>query len=420
MTKTTGGLFLNNNLCTIFPLMNKGWIIITLCGFGLSLQAQNLVSNPSFEIKSECPVENGKLEKAVGWINPSKATPDLFCHCAQNKLAPVSTPQNGMGYQDPYSGSCYAGLFVYTVNDTLYGEYIQTKLDHPLVKGQTYHVSFWYSLADHSMYKAVSIGIVLTQEKLKKKGNERFHELPSIVNDEPMSNDTLQWQLFHSSYIAKGGEEWLTIGPFGEYRYDEKMRKKIKVPARYKYMIPGEAAYFYIDEVYVSDKPCPFDSTRAVAKTKHSHQHPHKEIVKKDTLRKNEKKNEIVSSNVISETKTEVKKEEPVIFKELVFESGKSVILPASYAELDRMVSLMKTKPEMKIMITGHTDNTGNEKSNLELSRQRAKAVADYLISKGIDSKRINHEGKGSAEPRAENSSEEGKAKNRRVEFILK
>jgi outer membrane protein OmpA-like peptidoglycan-associated protein len=71
----------------------------------------------------------------------------------------------------------------------------------------------------------------------------------------------------------------------------------------------------------------------------------------------------------------------------------------------------------MKIEISGHTDNSGSPVINAKLSTDRAKAVVDYLVKKGIDQSRLSHQGYGSDQPIADNATAAGKAKNRRVEF---
>ncbi len=79
---------------------------------------------------------------------------------------------------------------------------------------------------------------------------------------------------------------------------------------------------------------------------------------------------------------------------------------------------MLKQNPDIKYEIDGHTDNTGNSKHNLELSQQRADAVMSQLVSMGIDSSRLTTKGYGDTEPISDNSTPEGKANNRRVEFI--
>jgi len=80
----------------------------------------------------------------------------------------------------------------------------------------------------------------------------------------------------------------------------------------------------------------------------------------------------------------------------------------------------MKAEPEMKVSIEGHTDNTGDPAANKKLSERRAKAVQESLVAKGIAAARLSSRGWGQEKPVADNRSEEGKAKNRRVEIIKK
>lgn len=109
----------------------------------------------------------------------------------------------------------------------------------------------------------------------------------------------------------------------------------------------------------------------------------------------------------------------PIILKNVNFETSKSILLVTSYPELDKLVARLKLNSKMKIEISGHTDNSGNEPSNQKLSETRAKTVMDYLISKGIDKSRLSYKGFGSKTPIADNKTDEGKQKNRRVEFTI-
>jgi len=103
----------------------------------------------------------------------------------------------------------------------------------------------------------------------------------------------------------------------------------------------------------------------------------------------------------------------------LQFNSGSSRILPISKDELDELVFILKQNPKKRLDIIGHTDNVGSEDRNQELSRRRAEAVADYLISKGIDPQQLNPRGLGEAYPKADNTTPGGRSKNRRVVFRL-
>ncbi len=101
------------------------------------------------------------------------------------------------------------------------------------------------------------------------------------------------------------------------------------------------------------------------------------------------------------------------------FETNKSDIKPISYSILDNVVIIMKENPKYMLDIVGHTDNVGAAAFNLELSRKRALSVRDYLIDHGVEGYRLTYEGKGLTEPVATNGTAEGRALNRRVEFIV-
>jgi outer membrane protein OmpA-like peptidoglycan-associated protein len=102
----------------------------------------------------------------------------------------------------------------------------------------------------------------------------------------------------------------------------------------------------------------------------------------------------------------------------ITFDVGKSVIKPESMSEMNRIAKLMTDNPDLKFSVEGHTDNTGNAASNLTLSDARSKAVVDKLIEMGIAKDRLTSAGKGQTSPIADNNSDEGRAKNRRVEFV--
>ena len=99
------------------------------------------------------------------------------------------------------------------------------------------------------------------------------------------------------------------------------------------------------------------------------------------------------------------------------FETAKATILPASATILDRAYEALTDNPEVKVVITGHTDSVGSDSSNQILSNKRADSVKNWLVAKGINANRIRTVGKGEAEPRATNDTAEGRALNRRIEF---
>jgi OOP family OmpA-OmpF porin len=111
-----------------------------------------------------------------------------------------------------------------------------------------------------------------------------------------------------------------------------------------------------------------------------------------------------------------IKKGATTKLNNVYFETNSFALDGRSTAELNKLVAFMKINPSAKLELAGHTDNVGNEADNLKLSGNRAKAVYDYLISKGIDKTRLTFKGYGKTQPIADNNTEEGRAKNRRLE----
>lgn len=109
-----------------------------------------------------------------------------------------------------------------------------------------------------------------------------------------------------------------------------------------------------------------------------------------------------------------------VNLKNVLFEQGKTVLLPQSYTELDVVVSFLKSNPSVKIELAGHTDNRGIPGQNVKLSQARVDKVKAYLVGKGINKKRITGKGHGGTKPIASNDEEETRQLNRRVEFVIK
>jgi len=103
----------------------------------------------------------------------------------------------------------------------------------------------------------------------------------------------------------------------------------------------------------------------------------------------------------------------------IVFDLKKDTIKPSSRPILDEAVDVLKEFPEVRIKIVGHTDDIGTPEFNQDLSRRRAEAVKKYLVDKGIDASRIETEGRGATEPKLPNTSEENRAKNRRIDFEI-
>lgn len=114
-----------------------------------------------------------------------------------------------------------------------------------------------------------------------------------------------------------------------------------------------------------------------------------------------------------------IEKGEIIRLNNIFFETAKAQLLPESYAELDKLTETLENNSSLNIKISGHTDDIGSEEDNQKLSEQRAQSVYNYLIKKGIKKSRLSFSGYGENKTIANNSSEEGRQLNRRVEFEI-
>lgn len=108
-----------------------------------------------------------------------------------------------------------------------------------------------------------------------------------------------------------------------------------------------------------------------------------------------------------------------IALKNVYFEVSKSDLLPASFAELNKLVTMMQNNPEMEIRLEGHTDIIGDADANLELSQDRVNACEDYLVKNGISTNRIQAVGYGATRPLVKKGTDEERKVNRRVEFVV-
>jgi outer membrane protein OmpA-like peptidoglycan-associated protein len=115
-----------------------------------------------------------------------------------------------------------------------------------------------------------------------------------------------------------------------------------------------------------------------------------------------------------------VKDNKVEIGEKIQFEVAKATILPQSFSLMDEITDTIKKNPQIKkLSIEGHASSEGDAARNLKLSDDRAKAVMKYIVDKGVDASRLVAKGFGAKKPIADNATEEGKEKNRRVEFVI-
>jgi OmpA-OmpF porin, OOP family len=360
--------------------------------FSNVLVSQNLVPDSSFENNKAIPTDFSAIGNSKTWSRPGMGTTDLFCEADRKgkKYSLVGVPQNAMGYQFAHSGICYAGFFLFS-HDT-YREYLQTPLVNSLEKGKTYFFSMYISLADYSRTYIEQIGFCFLSKEQHFTNGDVLDDLnPVYVDINEVGRDVKEWHHVTGRYKANGTEKYLIIGSFDVKKI---RRTRFVFPKDLKSPIhkdSGRDAYYFVDDVSLIEWI-----------------NPPVENVKTDSL---------ITIGV--DTLNEIPANKPLILKNVLFETNKATVLGSSFSDLDKLADYLSFNPEIKLKIVGHTDNSGNKSTNKKLSEARAKQVADYLIKRGIDKKRISNSGYGDTKPLFENDTEEHKAQNRRVEIVF-
>lgn len=366
-----------------------GLLLMLRAGSICAQESDNIVYNPSFEEHRRCPQRIdalGVMTAVDAWWQPTAGSSDYFNPCGGRDC---QVPRNKMGFQEAHSGEAYCGIYC---SQEHYREYLQTELRRPLIVGKRYRVSFWVSLADKSPHAVATLGALFSVARLEDTTWDVLMERevtdylyqrtqsiavylePQVVNHaDSVLSDTKEWVEVSGEYVANGGERFLTIGNFASFN-----RSNVRQTNNPNAVLQG--AYYYVDDVSV----VPIDEVEPVAES-----HPAPE------------KGDIVS------------------MWEIFFATAESEILPQSYNELRRLQDIMTANPSMKIELRGHTDNQGTIEFNLKLSEDRAKAVADYLVERGIDRRRITTKGYGKSQPVDTNDTPEGRRRNRRVEYMV-
>lgn len=455
-------------------------IVLTLIGllffsalYSQTQQAQNLVTNPGFEQYDKCPEdytpENLSHKLVAGWSYPTRATPDYFNRCSPRN---VGVPKNFAGESEPHSGNGYVGAILSGTEES-YREYIQTRLKVPLTKDKRYCVVFYYKLASYSRFAVDQMSLYFSDVEIKNDINVNLSYSPHLTNKAGLFLDNIDsWERFCSVYSASGAEQYLIIGNFRNYdNTNYVVTDKNVVNLRNK-----AYAYYYFDDVSITpldnclDCPCvQHDFESRVIETRYTGGldqatgrlirpandgyirvglaggvSPYvikwnngmsgaeiKELPAGKYIYTASDANNCLSSDTVTFIEPVEEKDDfegglkdieegsSIVLENIFFAFNKTDLLPESFAELDKVAGFMLEYDIERIEISGHTDSEGSDSYNQKLSEGRAKSVVDYLAGKGVGSERMQAAGYGEFRPVDTNLTEQGRARNRRVEFLL-
>lgn len=436
-------------------------------------QSENLVLNNDFEKYTVCPTTHVQYNSShvliKDWYFPTAATPDYFNRCSKGD---VGVPNNFAGVSEPQSGDGYVGAILSGSEDE-YREYIEGKLSKPLEKGKKYCVTFYVKLASYSKFAVDQVSFSFFDTQLRNEfknaigGTAQMNNQPGLFLD-----NTTEWKQICHIYTAKGGEQWFVIGNFKNYdNTNYVVTDKFMKNKRNK-----SYAYYFFDNVAVKpidnclDCPCVSHNLDAVF-TDTSYTgglNPYTGKIEKivndgrisiavsggtppyavkwtngaqGMTQKNlaagtygfmvtDQFNCLVSRKVtfieprIPEDEfysslKNIEEGSSIVLENIFFEFNKTNLLPASFPELNKVAAFMIENNIRQIEISGHTDSEGSDAYNKTLSEGRAKAVVAYLVSKGVNPACLLAVGYGKTKPIDTNTTDAGKAINRRVEFKL-
>lgn len=369
---------------TFFPRTLPFVFLLTLYSMILSAQkppaaGANIVPNPGFERFANPPIgwtykgaDFGRVVKY--WFSATTASPDVY---GPGVRVPADWAEKGFGKQTPHGGKAMAGLTIFgcTNGKPHCREFIEIQLAEPLVIGQTYYVEFWVCPMKRSLH-INNLGAYFSVSEIRRTTDELLVREAQVRADNLVTAPEGKWIKVSGYFKAKYEANYILLGNFSD---DESTQSHALTDDAYNY------AYYYIDDVLVRKSP------------------PYLPVpVKPDDL-----------------TKQTLEPGKTIALKNIYFEFDRDELMPRSYVELDKLLKIMRANPSLAIEIVGHTDNLGTDEYNLDLSRRRAQAVVNYLRDNKIAAGRLRFRGMGEGQPVATNDTDEGRAQNRRVEFVV-
>lgn len=344
--------------------------ILTIWLFSNTSFGQNLVPNPSFEEVNEITNRWSGTFSAFNrrikhWDSPTQGSPDILFIKNLDKMFP-KRPKINLAEHEPRTGKFMTAIKTHGCagNNLHCKEYLQIKLKKPLQIGEQYVFEYWVNPTQHSI-KNNNFGLAMMTTRQKDLSVTGLFPLDPVFTEKKVINaPPNDWQRISGTFKADSAYQYLIIGNF---MADWESEFKIEENGL-------DYGFYLLDDVSL------------------------KALYAKD-------KEEVLE---VGQT---------VVLEAIYFEFDKAELLPKSFPVIDKMFETLQEHPTMEIEIRGHTDHLGTADYNLKLSTQRAKAVADFLIKKGIADTRIRYNGYGGNYPIIKNDTEEHREINRRVEF---
>ncbi len=361
------------------------------------IKDKNLIINPDFDFFYYKPVlityhGNTKIEDWIPfWTTPGYYTPDFI---SDSRYIDVFSYSYLFDMPLPNKFQ-YVGIALYKESDN-YSEYIQGKLITPLMNGKMYCLRTSINLCSYSKYSVNQLSFYLSPSPISVDGTNENSFSPQISFSRlPFENK--QFTTLCDYLIADGGEQYITIGRFSKPEILKIIKRDNITQGSFGL---EKSAYYLIDKIELFEI--------------------------KDTMECHCKINRTISDTIINKPEeiyetdlNKLKNGIPVVLENVNFEFDSFVLLRSSEEILNTLRNYLNNNPDIRISIEGHTDDIGTVEYNLELSINRAKSVYNWLIIKGIESKRLSFTGFGKSRPLYYDTEEKYRALNRRVEVRI-
>lgn len=341
----------------------------------------------------DCNYETLKIN-VNSWKSLGQAYPNIYDLRNRAPMHPLTGLADSVFYFEPIAGNNFVKLMASQLtsvicNPMMAHPLLQNTLATTLIKNQKYYLEFW--LWKPKWYsKNRPLKVYFSQEPITINNYQNYSKNAFLI---PEFNDTTlhQWQKVSLNFEAPEYARYMTLG-FFDFENDNFPGINHDSYHRWCYV----DGFILVDEAH-KDKVLP---------NFHSDKDYFSQIPK------------LIESPMVFNHKI-IEKKQPVVLENIYFELDSYQLLPESLSSLVQLATFMQEHPDLIIEVVGYTDNIGTKEYNMYLSAKRAEAVVLKLIEHGIDADRLSWKGYGSNVPVSNNDTEEGRKKNRRVEFVV-
>jgi outer membrane protein OmpA-like peptidoglycan-associated protein len=368
-------------------------IFLALPALLTAQNSMNLLLNAGFEDENICPEYNARCAPE-GWWEANLKESDYF---SQHKIA--------------HTGNRSAAFTVMHYQHGNTKTYLYTRLACPLEQGKHYKFHFWLRVPTFEMRE---IGIYWSTTDVLGNFNPDLTLKPHlsfVKTDAKPKYKPNEWGEFSKTFIAKGGEKYLIIGNFEPDNPKIHGRHSLKID-RLLYHL-DDASLILMDSV--QSQPCEIAKIFADSMYKLNFRH----ILPKSQIPAPVAAQVTTRPTSLPVPRKSAAKSDTLTIPNIVFAHNSDVIEIPFQSVLDSMIQKIEPAKIRRVEIIGHTDDHGSDDYNQKLSLRRAHAISNYLINKQLKIPNIACIGRGESQPVADNVTESGRQRNRRVEIVL-